>query len=152
MADALEIPFIDLDTYIEQRQEEAVAQIFEKRGELFFRQLESESLAEVLLRNDDLVLAAGGGTPCYGRNMQKIVEKAEHSVYLQATVPTLVTRLEKEKDHRPLIQGMSQKRLKAFIEGHLSKRKAFYMQAKHVIVVDNKTVETIVSEIKDVLT
>lgn len=151
LAEALVLPFIDLDAYIVQQQKKSVAKIFEDQGEFFFRQLEGELLKKVLDEHDDVVLATGGGTPCYGLNMDAIVKHSDHSIYLQVPTPTLVERIEKEKAQRPLVSTIVCKDLLGFVQHHLVARTAFYESAKHTVKSGKKTAATLVVEIRALL-
>lgn len=151
LASALGVTFIDLDAYIVQHQKKSIGAIFEEEGEFFFRQLEGEMLKKALYENSSLVLSTGGGTPCYGLNMDVILEHSEHSIYLKTPVSALVERIEKGKAQRPLVSTIIHEDLLEFVERHLFERRAFYERAKHTIAADQKTVETLVSEIKTLL-
>ena len=59
-AKALNLPFVDADKFLEQREGRSVADIFASSGEGYFRDLESRVLAE-LCRREGIVLATGGG-------------------------------------------------------------------------------------------
>ena len=59
-AKALNLPFVDADKFLEQREGRSVADIFASSGEGYFRDLESRVLAE-LCRREGMVLATGGG-------------------------------------------------------------------------------------------
>src|SRR5579859_2734142 len=69
LADALRLPFADLDVEIEKSEGLTVPQIFEKRGEDYFRAAESELLKKFTSSSGHFVMAAGGGAPCFNRNM-----------------------------------------------------------------------------------
>ena len=66
-------PFIDLDAVIEAGQGVSIREIFERSGELFFRQLERAALTEVL-KTEPAVIALGGGTFAYEPNLELIRE------------------------------------------------------------------------------
>lgn len=148
LARELHFKFLDLDAYIVEDQGKSIGKIFEESGELFFRQLESEMLKKALEAHADLVLATGGGTPCYGLNMQEILANSDHSVYLQVSVPTLVERIENAKAQRPLVSTIIHEDLSGFVQHHLSQRVPFYEKATHRVAGDTKTVEAVVAEIK----
>ena len=71
LAQATGLTFIDLDTYIEQRFHANVRDIFAQRGEDGFRRLERMMLHEVS-EFEDVIVACGGGTPCFFNNMEHI--------------------------------------------------------------------------------
>ena len=122
------MPFLDLDTVIETRTKQTIPELFEKKGEIFFRKEEHYALQSVLEDEEGFVLALGGGTPCYGNNMDIVLEKAQQSVYLQLSINTLVERLLHEKSSRPLVQQIKEEDLPEFIGKHLFERRQFYMQ------------------------
>lgn len=130
--------FIDLDDYIETSLNEKIAHIFKTKGELYFRKKESELLNEILHDNRDLVIALGGGTPCYGVNMDTILQKTNLVFYLKLSIASLTERLNKEKEHRPLIAHLKDEDLPEFIGKHLFERGVYYSRAHFTIVGDQK--------------
>jgi len=68
LANALQLPFLDLDDYLEEWSGRSIPRIFEESGEEAFRKLESEALRDTA-RLPSAVIACGGGTPCFGDNM-----------------------------------------------------------------------------------
>lgn len=140
--------YIDLDDYIQKREGHSIAQIFKNKGEIYFRKVESKYLKEVLGIHG-AVISLGGGTPCYGHNMD-IIKNADDafSIYLKATISNLTDRLFKEKDSRPLISHINQKQdLSEFIGKHLFERSPFYSQSDITLETDNKTVDEIAETI-----
>lgn len=141
---------LDLDDYIVQAENSSISDIFKNQGEIYFRLAESKYLKELINEEKELVLALGGGTPCYADNIQ-FINKNAISIYLKASINTLFERLKKEKEHRPLITAFADDQLKEYIAKHLFERRPYYEQAQHSINIDNKNVEEIVMEIKDKL-
>ncbi len=138
---------IDLDFEISKELENSIPEIFEKRGELFFRKKEKEILERIFSLKEECILSLGGGTPCYYDNMEVINENSI-SIYLRAKVDTLVKRLLEDKIHcRPLINRIPDEQLPEFIGQHLFERNHFYNQAKIIIDTDNLTAEEIADEI-----
>lgn len=141
--------FYDLDHYIESREGATIAEIFKNKGEIYFRKIEHKYLKEFLEEKDEYVLSLGGGTPCYAGNMDIILnQEGVQSVYLQANIPTLKERISKNKQKRPLIASLSDEKMTEFIAKHLFERRNFYEQAHHMISVNDKDVNTIVTEIR----
>jgi shikimate kinase len=152
LANELNLTFIDLDHTIEKQIGMTISDFFETSGELKFRRLENEVLNSILSENDQMILSTGGGTPCYGNNLQFMKSAPNAKVfYLKASIKTLTERLLSEKDTRPLIQSIGDEDLPEFIGKHLFERSNFYLQADHVIDIDQKSVETIVKEIVELL-
>jgi shikimate kinase len=148
LASDLNLTFIDLDRYIETKEKEKIPAIFKDYGELYFRKKEHEYLRDILIGKDDVILATGGGTPCYSDNMAVITGNASASFYLNLSVKGLVNRLLKEKADRPLIKNIPDSDLPEFIGKHLFERSFFYNKAKYNVNINNKAPTEIVEEIK----
>lgn len=148
LAEELRVPFFDLDTYIEEEVGMSIPRIFEEKGEIFFRRTEYKLLEQVLKENDSLVLSTGGGTPCYGTNMDTILQNSDLTIYLQLSVPALVDRISNEKEQRPLVKHIKDEDLPEFVGKHLFERRQYYSLAHLTINTDHKSLEEIVLEIK----
>lgn len=149
LADKLSYEFLDLDDYIEKNENSTISDIFKLKGEIHFRKLETQYLKELLESKTNLVLSLGGGTPCYSNNMETILNAVNtKSIYLKASIPTLITRLKNEKSTRPLIAHIETDDLLAeFIGKHLFERNQFYSLANVTITTDNKTEKDIIEEL-----
>ena len=134
LARTLGLEFFDLDWYIEARYRMKIPQIFAERGEGGFREMEHAMLHEVC-EMEDVVIACGGGTPCFFDNMDYINAQSE-CFYLKAEPEVLRAHLLMGKSQRPLIQGKSPEELIAYIEESLKVREPFYLKAKHVIPIE----------------
>jgi shikimate kinase len=138
--------FIDLDAYISAREKRSISEIFKAKGEIYFRRIESLYLSEILNSKEDFVLSLGGGTPCYGNNMELIQKADSKSIYIKASIKTLVARLIKEKSNRPLVADLENDQITEFVAKHLFERRFFYEQASITINTDDKTIEEITAE------
>ncbi len=149
LAEKLDITAIDLDDQIALIEEKSVPDIFNQRGELYFRKLETEVLKDTIEDPSSLVIALGGGTPSYGNNLQFIKDSPDsYMVYLKASVEFLTERLYQEKNKRPVINHLENKEeMEDFIRKHLFERGYYYLQADTIINVEGKSPETIVEEI-----
>lgn len=141
---------IDLDAYIEEKENMSVSEIFIEKGEIAFRLLENRYLKELLLSKKTFILSVGGGTPCYANNMLLITENSK-SIYLKASIDTIYQRLLNGKDKRPLVKEISNEHLKEFIAKHLFERNIYYTKASKHVSVQDKTVVQIANEIVDFL-
>jgi len=133
LAKALDIPFYDLDWYIEMRYHSKVSEIFAEKGEEGFRDLERRMLHEAA-EFENIVLSCGGGTPCFFDNMEYMNSLAE-TVYLKAAPEVLAMHLRMGKVERPLIKGKKPEELEQYIRESLEKREPYYLKAKHVLDV-----------------
>lgn len=131
LAKDLGVPFYDLDWYIETRMRKKVKQIFDERGEEGFRIIEKNMLHEVA-EFEDVVVACGGGTPCFFDNMEYLVGQGD-VVYLRGTPDVLFRHLEMGKGVRPLLLGKSDEELLEYIKENVEKREEFYMKANHIV-------------------
>ena len=130
----LGLTFIDLDWYIEERFHKTVQQLFSERGEQGFRELEQKMLHEVA-EFEDVVISAGGGTPCFFDNMD-YMNACGDTVFLQVEPEVLFHRLKVAKQQRPLLANKSDEELMNFICEALQKRHPFYSQAKFLFRAD----------------
>ena len=121
--------FIDLDAYIVNRFHKSVGEIFAERGEEGFRLLERAMLSEVA-DFEDVIIACGGGTPCFYDNME-LINSAGTSVWLDASVDVLHSRLLRGQHKRPLLAGLTPEQLRQFIEKGLAERAPHYSKAHH---------------------
>jgi shikimate kinase len=129
IAQAMALPFVDLDDCIEQEAGVSVPKIFRERGEPAFRRLEAQQLAVWCSSEKDFVMATGGGAPCYGDNMQ-VIKKAGVSVFLDVPAKEITSRiLNTDLSTRPLFAGVHPENLKDNIEFMRSQRLPFYRQA-----------------------
>ena len=131
LAKDLGVPFYDLDWYIETRMRKKVKQIFDERGEEGFRIIEKNMLHEVA-EFENVVVACGGGTPCFFDNMEYLVGQGD-VVYLRGTPDVLFRHLKMGKGVRPLLLGKSDDELLEYIKENVEKREEFYMKANHIV-------------------
>jgi len=127
LARHMEHSFLDMDTEIEKEQGMTISQIFDTRGEEFFRSLEHELLLKIF-KMDNLVISTGGGLPCFGNNLELINDNGI-SVYLKLTPELLASRLKFSGKTRPLINDLSKDELLNFVYLQLEKREAWYNKA-----------------------
>lgn len=138
LSKTLSCKFIDLDVYIEEKENCSISEIFKNKGEIYFRKIENKYLKEVVNETTPSIIALGGGTPCYGNNMEIIKSsKFAKSIYLRVSIPFLVERLFVEKAKRPLITHIeTKKELTEFIGKHLFERTAYYSECDITIGTD----------------
>lgn len=149
LAKKLEYSFVDLDDLIEGKEKLTVTEVFKTKGEVYFRKQEAIYLREQIEAHDNLILSLGGGTPCYGDNMDYI-NNARHakSIYLKGSIPTLVKKLIKKKSKRPLIAHIeTEEAMTDFVGKHLFERSHFYNLSQVKQSIDNKSKDEIANEI-----
>ena len=145
LASILSYDFIDLDDYIELKEDQSITSIFQSKGEIYFRKIETKYLEELLSSEGNFILALGGGTPCYSNNMDLILTtKTAKSIYLKLSIASLVKRLKSEKQNRPLINHLtSDEDLLEFVGKHLFERNQYYSQSNFTINTDGKSIKGI---------
>ncbi|WP_159019676.1 shikimate kinase [Algibacter sp. L3A6] len=153
LAKKLNYNFIDLDDLIESKENASVSEVFKSKGEIYFRKQEAFYLREQLQSKEDIILSVGGGTPCYSRNMDAILsaENAK-SVYLKASIPTLIEKLMKKKATRPLIAHIeTEEAMAEFIGKHLFERAYYYNQANVKVSIDGRSKKEVTKDVFDSL-
>ena len=145
-APLLGLRFVDLDSYIEQKLQYKVPQLFSQFGELVFRKSEYEALQE-LLEEEGLMIAVGGGAPCYAQAMRLIVENS-FSVYVKLSEEALVERLANSRKPRPLTKDLAHDDLETYVRETLKKRAPYYEQAHLIVSGENITPEILAQTIR----
>jgi shikimate kinase len=135
IAQMLDYLFVDTDTLIENTEGSSIAEIFDTKGEIAFRKIESERL-KGLSKWDNIIVATGGGAPCFHDNMV-FINNSGITVYLKTSPELLLERLKSESEKRPLLRGRSESELLTFIKEKIGEREAFYGQADIIIHQEN---------------
>ncbi len=145
LARHLNMSFVDLDHYIRLRFQATVEQIFARGGEEGFRKVESTLLREAAQRNR-VVVACGGGTPCFHDNMNYMNSQGL-TIWLQSSEESLADRIEKSHTVRPLYTGLSGEELRAKIKHNLAVRTPYYSQAVWHLLNDNGNTKELARDI-----
>lgn len=146
IANQLQYSFIDLDDFIEQECNMTISEIFAQQGEIAFRSIENNALKKLLLK-DNIVVACGGGTPCFYNNMDLMKDNGL-TVYIKLSADALAERLKSEKSQRPLIAQKTDEELNDFITQQLEKREDFFHQAQYIVKAKNLDVNQLADFIK----
>ncbi|MCA5006058.1 shikimate kinase [Sphingobacterium bovistauri] len=127
IANALELPFVDLDHEIVANIGMTIPEYFQQYGEESFRKLETEYLKKQTGRI--AIISTGGGTPCFFDNMDWINENGL-SLYLYHTSKSLWSRLsQSDVNKRPVLKDLSGDELFEFIDSKLNERAEYYDRA-----------------------
>ena len=153
--------YIDLDDVLVQQTGMTINQVFEKHGEEYFRELETNILHKIsyelkLKENEGPItpnekyyfLGCGGGTPCFNNNMEWM-NRHGITVWLNPSSIVLFSRLRNEKDARPLLKGLNDNELLKFIENKLAERKKNYEFSAVVINDHEINISNILKTISD---
>lgn len=143
LAQDLGYVFVDTDTLIEAGQKMAIPSIFSKYGEAYFREIEAQIIQKVM-QGESQVVSTGGGAVIWDVNREAF-KKAGFVVCLTARPEVIFERI-KHEVHRPLLQTADPlKKIKEL----LAQRAPFYAQADVSIDTSEKSVERVISEIKE---
>lgn len=134
LARGLNLPFYDLDEYIEQRYHKTINTLFLTHGEPFFRKIEQRMLHEVA-EFENIILATGGGTPCFENNMDYMNHQGE-TIYLKASPNILLEHLKTGINKRPLLKDKNKRETEEFIVNSLTQREPYYNKAKYTFNVN----------------
>ncbi len=144
LAKKLRVPFVELDTQIEQAAGLALREIFTLHGEEYYRRLERDALLELVQRHTPLVVAAGGGIVTSPESMQ-ILDRYAVTVWLKAAPEEHWARVVHQGDRRPMEnQPQAMEALRAL---HAA-REPLYARAAHVIDTNGSDIDTVVAAIE----
>ena len=133
LAEKLNLPFVDLDLEIEKKEGKTVQEIFAQKKENYFREMESKILKDFCLSESDIVIATGGGAPCFFDNMM-VMNQSGKTIFLDVPASEIARRLQETNlTERPLFSKLSSEQLKDKIEWLRSQRISFYKQAQLVV-------------------
>ena len=124
--------FIDIDQAIEVQEGMIISEIFEKKGEPFFRVLE-EKISLLNLKKKNSVISLGGGG-FLNKKIQKEILKNHISIWLKWDSKNLINRI-KNSQKRPLAIKLSDNDLNKLI----NERSKIYSKAKYQIKCDRLT-------------
>ena len=141
LSDRLNTKFIDIDNIIEKKLSLSISQIFESKGEDFFRDKEREETIKAL-KNENIVIALGGGA-FMDETIRENIKKSSFSVWLDIDIDEIFKRIKSNKK-RPLLKNISKESLEKLCE----ERKKTYLLADCKINCNLKTKNEIVEKIK----
>jgi len=145
LAKRLKMDFIDLDDVIEKREGKSIPELYSELGDDVFRVKEWEALKEVV-KKDNLVIALGGGAPCHCDNMS-LIEKLGEAIYIQLDNDTLVSRLKKATQDRPIVLNKTDDELRLYVKDIKDRCEHYYLRAKYCIDGKNLSVDKILRAI-----
>ncbi|MEQ8241381.1 MAG: shikimate kinase [Cyclobacteriaceae bacterium] len=141
LAERLVHDFVDLDAYIEEKAGQTIAEIFSEKGEDYFRKLEAGALNEILGVQKSLIIATGGGTPCFHDGIDQMLSSGA-VIFLDIDEAVLIERLS-QSDKRPLVQSD----VKETVAKLKAKRQSTYERA-HIQIL-NRDVDALISKLEN---
>ncbi|MEQ8364700.1 MAG: shikimate kinase [Cyclobacteriaceae bacterium] len=147
VAQLLKRPFVDLDDEIVKGEGQPIGQIFGSQGEAQFRNIEKRYLKKWSDHAGDVVMATGGGTPCFLDNMS-LINASGLSIFLDTTVSEIATRMmNTELAKRPLFAGQDISTIAGRIQEMRMARIHYYAQARVTLSGDHLNAQSIAEEI-----
>ena len=134
------LKFIDIDENIERKNLMTITEIFEKKGEDFFRNEEKEEVLKSL-KKEECIIALGGGA-FINKIVRDDILKNSISIWLDLNIKTINRRV-KWSNKRPLLKEKKLEKLKNLYE----ERKKIYKLANHKIECAKLSKKNIVKKI-----
>lgn len=142
LAENYGMEIIEMDQLIVEREGMSIPDIFEQKGEPYFREAETNLLIEIQSEQNKVV-SCGGGVVLRENNVEEM-KKSGKIVLLNAKPETILERV-KDDDNRPLLRGNKNVE---FISDMMEKRRPKYEGAADFIIqTDGKDADTICKEI-----
>ena len=141
LAKRLKRKFVDIDKIIEIKEKNTIKEIFENKGENYFRKIEKKIALQELKRSNT-VIALGGGA-FMNKDIRKGVELSSVSFWLDLNTKALLKRLKNSKK-RPLL---NKENLPLTVNKIYLERKKFYNQSNYRIKCDSMNINEIILKI-----
>ena len=142
-ADKLGCDFVDLDKLIEERESCSISEIFKKKGEEYFREIETKYFSSLIKSREDLIIiAAGGGFPLKNENQQLI--KKVTVIFVDTEFDIILSRLNnEEKRNRPLLKNKDENEIKKLYE----KRFNVYKSTSDYVIKNETELITLINSL-----
>ena len=144
LAKKLNYNFFDVDFEIEKLENDKIINIFENKGESYFRKVE-EKLSLNFVEKNNCVISLGGGA-FINENIRKKIQKNSHSFWLNWKIRTILDRISKNKN-RPIALNLSNKDLADLYK----KRVKFYKLSDFRVNCEKKNKNEIIKIILEIL-
>jgi 3-dehydroquinate synthase len=144
LSNQLKMPYVDLDTLIEEDAGQSVAQLFASEGESGFREREAKALRSTL-GETEMIVATGGGTPCFSDNLQQMKD-AGLVVHLATDLTSARHRAAQSSQDRPLLQHSA-----LAVETLYRARAPTYRRAQLSVSTEAKSAEEVATAIRQAL-
>lgn len=134
LAKSLNRIFFDIDENIEKHYHMTIYDIFQRYGENKFREIEHEEIKKIDVKSN-YIIATGGGAFTFERNYN-ILNQIGLTVWLNATQKTIVSRLKKNINNRPLLKNVE---IDKYVSNLLLKRNPMYSKAHLSVISKNES-------------
>jgi len=145
LAKRLGLRFVDMDDIIEEREGMKISEIFDKKGEGYFRHAESKVARDIALQSG-LVVAAGGGAVIDEENVRNL--KSNGIMFCLVATPETIFDRTKGHSHRPLLNVSDPKEKIAEL---MTKRAEYYARADYRVDTGNLSVDGVAERIMELI-
>ena len=128
---------IDIDKKIEKIENQKISQIFELKGEAYFRELEFNVTIQSLKDNNKIISLGGGAF--MNQELRKIIKQKSKTFWLYWNADTLIKRI-KNNDKRPVVKNMNHIEIKKLIS---ERNKIYYFSDFKIICESLKKAEIV---------
>lgn len=146
LAERIGWQFLDFDDQVQREAGMSIADIFERKGEPYFRALE-ERVARGLLASEQVVLGSGGGWAAAPGRLAELPEGTA-TFWLQVSAPEAVRRASRHPGKRPLLDRPDAVEAASRL---LSEREQFYAAARWAVDTERSSVEDVTAGILNIL-
>ena len=143
----LDMPFFEMDEMIVQKEGMEISDIFQEKGEAYFRDLET-ALLKKLLQEEKGILSCGGGIILRDENIQAM--KKHGTVILLTAKPETILKRVKHNQSRPVLNG--KKNINDITKLMKERESRYQMAADITISTDDKSLSQICEEITTIVT
>tara|TARA_Y100001970_G_C14206443_1_gene844297 strand:- start:1813 stop:2334 length:522 start_codon:yes stop_codon:yes gene_type:complete len=144
LAKKLKYQFIDIDTEIEKSEKEKITEIFDLRGEEYFRKIEEKKTLFFLEKSKSIISIGGGAF--LNEKIRKKIKKNSNSFWLRWKIRTILKRISKNR-RRPLALKLNNRELANLYR----KRVKFYKLTDFKVNCENKNKKEIINQISKIL-
>ncbi|MFR9533436.1 MAG: shikimate kinase [Rikenellaceae bacterium] len=139
----------DTDNEVVALEGMSIAELFDTKGEEYFRDRENHVIKSLIDNNVDSVISTGGGAPIWGDNMS-IMNNAGLTVYLSRSAENIAKRISmRGREKRPKLRGLDDQQLVEVMQKGIAERDGRYREAKLVLEVDAYSDDMIIDAIVD---
>ena len=138
----IKLEFVDVDNYIENEEGMKIREIFEKKGEEYFRNTELKKTLKILDKKKTIISLGGGAF--VNEDIRKKILSNHISIWLNWSSSTIKKRIINSKK-RPLAINLSEKKINKMI----IERSKKYSLASYKIDCENLSKNEIVMKIKN---
>jgi len=140
---ALNLPFVELNSEIEEQSGMPVNEVIALYGQEGYRRLEAQAISRVIATYDDMILAVAGGIVAEPETFN-LLQGHFNTIWLRATPEEHMARVRDQGDERPMagnLEAMDQ------LRSILTSREALYGKALAQLDTSGQTVDASLAQL-----